>query len=140
MLDPNVGEIKRKLTQCSYITACFCYQTFHAAPGKRVFDLFVEGTFFRNFDLFVVGGGKGNAFVITVAKLVDDGIVHIEGINKINTAKISGIEVVLKSVHTAHAVTGGPVSTFFCFGNDCLEWYSNASLLCAPAPVCCCRQ
>lgn len=97
-----------------------CYKTFQTEPGKRVFDLFVEGTFFRNFDIFVVGGGKGKAFVITIAKLVDDGIVHIEGINKINVAKISGIEVVLKSVHTAHAVTGGPVSTILCCGNDCL--------------------
>ena len=95
-----------------YTTANYLSKTFHSAPGKRVFDLFVEGTFIRNFDIFVVGGGKGKAFILSIPKLVDDGIVNIEGINKINVAKIAGIEIVIKSVHTAHAVTGGPVSTF----------------------------
>ena len=84
---------------------------FFAAPNKRVFDLLVEGDVFSNLDLFVVGGGKAKAFTLTVAKVVDDGFVNIEGINKINTAKICGIEIVLKQVHTAHAVAGGPVST-----------------------------
>lgn len=84
---------------------------YFAADKKRVFDLLVEGSVFSNLDLFVVGGGKARAFTLTVAKVVDDGFVNIEGINKINTAKICGIEIVLKQVHTAHAVAGGPVST-----------------------------
>jgi hypothetical protein len=52
------------------------------------------------------------AFTITVAKIVDDGFVSIQGIGRVNKAKISGIEIVLKEVHTTHPVSQGPVSRF----------------------------
>lgn len=83
-------------------------EVFFSDPGKRVFDLYVEGEVFYNIDVVALGGGKAKAFTIEVAKIVDDGFVSIKGINKVNNAKISGIEIILQEVHTAHAVAQGP--------------------------------
>lgn len=69
--------------------------------------MFVEGEFFKDLDLIVIGG-KLSAFTIEVAKVVDDGFVSIKGIKKVNHPKISAIEIILQEVHTAHAVAQGP--------------------------------
>jgi len=68
----------------------------------------VEGEVFYDVDVVLLGGGKAKAFTLEVAKVVDDGFVSIKGINKVNNAKISAIEILLKEVHTAHAVAQGP--------------------------------
>ena len=76
----------------------------------------VEGEKFNNIDLFVMGGNKANiAFPIQIAKLVDDGFVTITLTTLTDNAKLSGIEIRLKELHTAHAVSQGPV----CFSADC---------------------
>ena len=72
----------------------------------------MEDEIFPDIDIFAIGGYR-TAFTITVAKIVDDGFVSIRGIGRIKNAKISGIEIVLKEIHTAHAVSQGPVSNFF---------------------------
>ena len=68
----------------------------------------VEGQVFESIDLVKVAGFSA-AFTIVVAKVVDDGFADIEMINLTNKAKLSGIEIKLKEVHAAHAVSGGPV-------------------------------
>jgi len=67
----------------------------------------VEDQYFIDTDLVKVGGAA-TAFTIEVAKVVDDGFVSIQTIDRINKAKLSGIEIILKEVHTAHAVSQGP--------------------------------
>lgn len=85
------------------------FQIFFVDPNKRVFDLFVEGEIFKAVDLIVIGGGIGDkAFTFEVAKVVDDGFVSIQTFNIKNNAKLSGIEIIQKEVHTAHAVAQGP--------------------------------
>lgn len=71
--------------------------------------MLVEDQAFTDIDLVKVGG-FATAFTIEVAKVVDDGFVSIQTIDRINKAKLSGIEIILKEVHTAHAVSQGPVS------------------------------
>jgi len=84
-------------------------QAFFTESGRRVFTLVVEGEVFESIDPFAVGG-FANAFTLEVAKVVDDGFVSIQAISIVNNAKISGIEIIQKQVHTAHAVSQGPVS------------------------------
>ena len=68
----------------------------------------MEGQIFDNIDLFqVVGYAK--AFTLVVPKVVDDGFANIALTSITNKAKLSGIEIKLKEVHAAHAVSGGPV-------------------------------
>ena len=87
-------------------------QNFFNSTLKRLFTLVVENEVFPDVDLFAIGGYR-TAFTITVAKIVDDGFVSIRGIGRVNKAKISGIEIVLKEVHTTHPVSQGPVSRFY---------------------------
>ena len=87
-------------------------QIYWTVPGKRVFTVLLEGQVFENIDLVLVGGAA-TAFTIQVAKVVDDGFVNVQMFNQINNAKLSGIEIILKEVHTAHAVSQGPVSALF---------------------------
>lgn len=93
-------------------------QVFFPDPGKRIFTLVVEDTIIENIDPFVIGGGKNKAFTLVVPGIVDDGFVNIESINKVNNAKLSGIEIILSEIHTAHAVSQGPVSHLYLC--DCL--------------------
>jgi len=86
------------------------FQIFFTESGKRVFDMVIEDQLFEGNDLIGIGG-YATAFTIRVAKVVDDGFVSIAMTNNINKAKLSGIEVILKEVHTAHAVAQGPVSS-----------------------------
>lgn len=79
-------------------------------PGRRLFDMTIESKLFQNIDPFVIGGGKNRAFTLTSASLVDDGFVSIKLTPKINNAKISGIEIIMLEIHTAHAVAQGPYS------------------------------
>lgn len=83
----------------------------------------MEDEIFPDIDIFAIGGYR-TAFTITVAKIVDDGFVSIRGIGRIKTAKISGIEIVLKEIHTAHAVSQGPVSHLsVCERNSFVEFW-----------------
>lgn len=76
----------------------------------------MEGTIFEDLDLFVIGGNQAfYAFTISVPKLVDDGFVSIKATDQVDMAKISGIEIKLMEVHTAHAVALGPVRSFIIF-------------------------
>lgn len=76
----------------------------------------VEGEKFNNIDLYVMGGNQANvAFPIQIAKLVDDGFVTITLTTQVDNAKLSGIEIRLKELHTAHAVSQGPVCLSACF-------------------------
>lgn len=89
--------------------------------GGRVFDLEVEGQLFEDVDIFkLAGNARYKAFTLDVYPLVDDGAVSIRLTNKIDWAKLSGIEIKLQSLHTAHAVANGPVS-FVC-GTECVSW------------------
>ena len=72
----------------------------------------VEGEIFEDLDLVQIAGVYQTAFTVRIAKIVDDGFVSIQTISRVNKAKISGVEIVLKKVHTAHAVAQGPVSRF----------------------------
>jgi hypothetical protein len=91
----------------------------------------VEGQIFDNIDLFqIVGYAK--AFTIVVPKVVDDGFANISMTSITNKAKLSGIEIRLNVVHTAHAVSGGPVrrppvNALVCCGGaePCLTTSSN---------------
>jgi len=87
--------------------------------GGRVFDLEVEGQLFEDVDVFkLAGNARYKAFTLDVYPLVDDGAVSIRLTNKIDWAKVSGIEIKLQSLHTAHAVANGPVS-FICGTRVC---------------------
>jgi hypothetical protein len=92
------------------LNAIFLTKVYFSESGKRVFTLVVEGEIFDDLDLVQIGGVYRTAFTIQVAKIVDDGFVSIQAISRVNKAKISGVEIVLKQVHTAHAVSQGPVS------------------------------
>jgi len=85
-------------------------QIYFTESGKRIFTVVVENQVFEDIDLIPVGG-FATAFTIELAKIVDDGFVSIQTIDRINKAKLSGIEIILKEVHTAHAVSQGPVSS-----------------------------
>ena len=85
-------------------------KVYFAEPGKRIFTLVVEGEIFEDLDLVQIAGVYQTAFTVRIAKIVDDGFVSIQTISRVNKAKISGVEIVLKKVHTAHAVAQGPVS------------------------------
>lgn len=90
---------------------CCIYQIYFTEIGKRVFTLLVEGEIFESIDPVKIGGAS-TAFTLQIAKVVDDGFVSIQSIKPscCNMPKLSGIEIVLKEVHTAHAVAQGPVS------------------------------
>ena len=79
----------------------------------------MEGVIFYDVDPFVLAGGKNIAFTLEVAKVVDDGFVNIEATTKKNQAKISGIEIILQEVHTAHAVAQGPVRLSLIWSSHC---------------------
>jgi len=73
----------------------------------------VEDKIFTDLDVFVLGGGKSKAFMLQVSGVVDDGFVNIQMFSKVNNPKLSGIEIIQKEIHTAHAVSGGPVSHLY---------------------------
>ena len=85
-------------------------QTFWQAKGARIFNMIVEGQKFESLDLYSIGGNQGLvAFTIQTTKLVDDGFVSIQMTTVTDNAKLSGIEIRQKELHTAHAVSQGPV-------------------------------
>jgi hypothetical protein len=116
-------------------------QTYWTAKGARIFNIDVEGEKFNNVDIFVMGGNQANvAFPIQIAKLVDDGFVTITMTTLTDNAKLSGIEIRLKELHTAHAVSQGPVRVNAAFfGEVSLHAFAPFSSSQFYTAVHCCR-
>jgi len=82
------------------------------APGKRVFDVNLEGgaAELSGFDIFAAAGGMNKAIVREFPVTVNDGAVTIDFVRQIENAKISGIEVIPVPPPSRNAVridTGG---------------------------------
>jgi Malectin domain len=66
-----------------------------AAPGERIFDVFVEGELaISNLDIFSAAGGWSTAYVASVLTTVSDGNVTIEFVSVVENPTISAIEVI----------------------------------------------
>jgi Malectin domain len=69
-------------------------EIYHVAAGKRVFDVYVEGTAVaNNLDIFQTVGSN-TALVIATRQSISDGAVTIELVQKVGEPFISAIEVV----------------------------------------------
>ena len=63
------------------------------AAGDRVFGFNVNGTDFKDFDVWVKSGGYLHPYVETVPVEVTDGKIHITFTPKVQNPEINGIEI-----------------------------------------------
>lgn len=79
----------------TYIVKLHFAETFDGitGAGQRVFSFNIEGTEFKDFDVFVKAGGPHRAYVETVPVQVADGKLDISFTPKLENPEINGIEI-----------------------------------------------
>lgn len=81
----------------SYTVKLHFAEVYWNEPGKRVFDVFLEGNeVLTNYDIFAVAG-KDTAVVEEFDIFVTDGLLNIDFNTDVNAAKINAIEVIGKT-------------------------------------------
>lgn len=82
-------------------------EIYFTEPGKRIFDVKVEGTeVISNLDIYAEVGAK-TALTKSFTTSVSDGTLNILFISNVESPKISGIEIIPQTTnHLAHAVAG----------------------------------
>ncbi|WP_209328915.1 malectin domain-containing carbohydrate-binding protein [Lunatimonas salinarum] len=80
-----------------------------AAPGLRVFDIFLEGQLVKeNFDIFVEGNNEPTELVFD-GVIVSDGILNLNLVRAVNNASISGLSIIqLSSLSGNERVLNNP--------------------------------
>jgi hypothetical protein len=70
-------------------------EIFHTSAGSRIFDVDIEGSQeqLTDYDIFVAAGGANTAVIEAFMITVTDGGLTIDFTNKVESAKISGIEI-----------------------------------------------
>lgn len=78
-----------------YIVKLHFAETFEGitGAGQRVFSFNIEGTEFKDFDVFVKAGGPHRAYVETVPVQVADGKLDISFTPNLENPEINGIEI-----------------------------------------------
>jgi Malectin domain len=78
-----------------YIVKLHFAETFDGitGAGERVFSFNVEGTDFKDFDLYVKAGGPQRAYIETVPVEVTDGKLDITFTANVQSPEINGIEI-----------------------------------------------
>jgi hypothetical protein len=65
------------------------------AAGQRLFDIETEGSIrVSNYDIFAQAGGRYRGVVAEFAVEVSDGILNLDLLNRLDSARISGIEII----------------------------------------------
>ena len=79
-----------------YIVKLHFAETFDGitGAGERVFSFNVEGTDFKDFDVFVKAGGSQRAYIETVPVEVTDGKLDIAFTANVQSPEINGIEII----------------------------------------------
>lgn len=80
----------------SYVVRLYLAETSSSAkaPGKRVFDVDIEGTrAFEDVDVYVMAGGGNKALILEAATTVNDGNVQIKFLHQVFHPRIYAIEV-----------------------------------------------
>ena len=88
--------------------------------GSRVFDFLVEDSLIAEIDIIQRSGSATRAITIDKPVVVSDGYLTIQGMDnvpRIDSAKLSAIEIRVIGPHYAHAVTGGPYKVVDTDGN-----------------------
>jgi hypothetical protein len=82
-----------------YIAKLHFAETFEGVtgPGQRVFSFNVQGTEFKDFDVFVKAGGSNRAYIETVPVEVTNGKFTITFTSNIENPEINAIEILPQS-------------------------------------------
>jgi endoglucanase len=79
----------------SYQVRFLWAETFHTAPGERVFSVTLEGAVsVSNLDIFAAAGGGDRAYQLTRTVTVNDGTLNIAATASADQAKFGAIEVI----------------------------------------------
>ena len=88
--------------------------------GNRVFDFLIEDSLVADIDILQRSGSATRVITIDKPVVVSDGYLTIkamENIPRIDSAKLSAIEIRIIGPHYAHSVTGGPYTAVDTDGN-----------------------
>lgn len=90
----NPGSYRIPVSNGSYMVRLHAAEIWHSAPGKRVFDVLAENrTVASGVDVFSKVG-KNSPFVLDLPVTVGDGELTLGFLNRVDGAKVSGIEIV----------------------------------------------
>jgi hypothetical protein len=88
-----------KVANGKYLVKLHFAETFEGitGPGQRVFSFNVQGTDFKDFDVWVKAGGPRRAYVESIPVEVVDGMLKITFTSNIENPEINGIEIIPQS-------------------------------------------
>jgi len=91
----SMGAFSQALPNGKYTVKLHFAETFEEinGAGQRVFTFNVEGTEFKDFDVFVKAGGVAKAYIESVNVDVADGKLDISFTSNIQNPEINGIEI-----------------------------------------------
>ncbi|MCW5552191.1 MAG: PQQ-binding-like beta-propeller repeat protein [Verrucomicrobiae bacterium] len=117
--DPNlfVSEhwgmtaFSQKIPNGKYVAKLYFAETYQGitGPGQRVFSFDVQGTKFKDFDIWVKAGGPNKAYVETVPVQVTNGEFRIAFTSQVENPAIKAIEIVPQGESAGGASPAGTI-------------------------------
>jgi hypothetical protein len=91
----GMDSFSGKVPNGKYTASLYFCETYDGitGPGQRVFSFNVAGHEFKDFDVWVKGGGMQHAYVETVPVDITDGMLKITFEPNIENPEINGIEI-----------------------------------------------
>jgi outer membrane protein assembly factor BamB len=117
--DPNlfVSEhwgmtaFSQQLPNGKYVAKLYFAETYQGitGPGQRVFSFDVQGTKFKDFDIWVKAGGPSKAYVETVPVQVTNGEFRIAFTSQVENPAIKAIEIIPQGESVGGASPAGTI-------------------------------